>query len=251
MPVFFITADQIEQGAVTITGPLADHLRTSLRLQPGEEIWLGDEHRRRYLIKTTRIDRKALQGRILEERTGPPPTGPAITVGQTLLKGDRMDWVIQKATELGASSLVPLVTQQTVVRPRVGRLDHQRERWQRIALEAAQQSERWDIPTVTVPQDTVGFFKEQPAVALKLILCERTAGKNLSEIELSPGQGPGRIIVAVGPEGGWTKEEVSLAIDAGFAPITLGSRILRSETATLAVLSVLQSRLGELGSAGA
>jgi 16S rRNA (uracil1498-N3)-methyltransferase len=247
MPVFFISADHVRNGVATITGSLCHHLRTSLRLQSGEQIWLGDEHRRRYLVRTTRITRETVQGEILEERTGPAPAGPAITIGQALLKGDRMEWVIQKATELGVACMVPLVARQAIVRPREVRLHAQQERWQRIALEAAQQSERWDIPTVTAPRATTVFFKEQPATALKLILSERSSGESLTTVRLPPRQADGRVVIAIGPEGGWTQEEATLAVESGFTPITLGSRIMRAETATLAALTVLQSRLGELG----
>jgi 16S rRNA (uracil1498-N3)-methyltransferase len=246
MPVFFISAEQVRDGAVTITGPLCQHLRSSLRLKMGEQIWLGDEHRRRYLITAIRIDRTAVLGKIVEERAGPAAAGSVITIGQALLKGDRMDWLIQKTTELGVASVVPLVTHQTIVRPKATRLPAQEEHWQRIALEAAQQSERWDHPIVTAPRKTGAFFKDQPPDALKLILSERSSGRSLATVNLPSRQTDGHVVLAVGPEGGWTKEETALALHCGFTPITLGSRILRAETAAVAALSVLQSRLGEL-----
>lgn len=245
MPVFFITPSQIHDKRVTISGPLCDHLRASLRVTAGEELWVGDDARRRYRIVVESVAPRALIGRVVEEREGPPRPGWRITLGQALLKGERMDWLIQKATELGTAAIVPLVTARTVVRPRPGRLEGQQSRWQAIALEAAQQSERWDLPAVSPPCDAADFFSRE-AGSIKLILAERAAGQSLFRLPL-PSADAGLLVLAVGPEGGWTEAEIGSALANGFLPITLGERILRAETATVAALSVLQSRLGELG----
>lgn len=246
MPVFMIFSSHVRHGSVTIAGPLLEHLKDSLRIKIGEEIWVGDERRRRYRIRVSQIGRRDLHGEILEELTGSAATGPPVTLGQALLKGERMDWVIQKATELGVASIIPLVSRRVITRPRAERLDHQRERWQRIALEAAQQAERWEVPSVVLPSDASDFFKNQPGTSLKLILSERTPGQGLTSLQY-PGDPERRVVLAIGPEGGWDKEELSLALSCSFTAVTLGSRILRSETAAIAALSVIQSRLGELG----
>lgn len=246
MPVFFVTADQIRNGEATITGPLLDHLRSSLRIQVGEQIWIGDEQRRRYLVRVRHLDRRALSGSVLEEQTGPSTTSPPIAIGQALLKGEWMDWVIQKATELGAAALIPLIANRSIVRPRSARLRPQQGRWQRIAREAAQQAERWEIPTVSATCEAVGFFTSQDRADCRLILRERGEGQNLASIAL-PRRPEQTIVMAFGPEGGWSQEEVARALECGFVPVTLGTRILRAETATLAALSILQNRLGELG----
>lgn len=232
---------------IRITGPLLVHLQASLRTQIGEELWLGDERRHRYLVRVTGINRHELTGQILEERAGPPPHSAALTLGQALLKGDRMDWVVQKATELGVAGIVPLLTRRVITRPRPERVGPQQARWQRIALEAAQQAERWDVPHIERPQDARHFFSSRATDAVALILTERETGReSLTSISLPAGP-ESRILLAVGPEGGWEKEELSEALRHGFIPVTLGPRILRAETAALAALSVLQSRLGELG----
>lgn len=246
MPVFFVTADQIQNGTVTITGPLCAHLRASLRLRVGETIWLGDERRQRYLINTTHLDRRSVTGQVLERIAGPAQVHPSVILGQTLLKGDRMDWVIQKATELGMASLIPIVTSHTVVRPRTDRHSSQQDRWQKIAIEASQQSERWEVPTIAGPCDTATFFETQQQASCRLILSERSDGQSLATVAL-PSKPDESLLIAVGPEGGWTKEELGQAQACGFLPVTLGKRILRAETAALASLSVIQSRLGELG----
>nr|MBI3614569.1 16S rRNA (uracil(1498)-N(3))-methyltransferase [Nitrospirota bacterium] len=246
MPVFFINSTHLADGTVTITGPLCDHLRGSLRVAEGETFWIGDERRRRYLVKALQVTKQAITSRIVEERVGPAPGSPPITLAQTILKGDRMDWIIQKATELGVATLIPLVAEQGIVRPRPSRSDAQQERWQRIAFEAAQQSERWDVPTVATPHKADAFFAGQSARDTKIILSERSSGSNLQQVGL-PAGAEARVIVAVGPEGGWRQDEQALAMQQGFLPVTLGQRILRAETAAIAALTVIQSRLGELG----
>jgi 16S rRNA (uracil1498-N3)-methyltransferase len=246
MPIFFIAADQVQNGQLSIVGPLLKHLRASLRVRVGEEVWFGDAERRRYLVRVTRVDRRGLTGCVLDTRAGPGPLYPSITLGQALLKGDRMDWIIQKATELGVAAMVPLVSHRVIVRPRPARLRPQQERWQRIALEAAQQSERWELPTIEPPCEVKAFFSGQRSQALRLILSERGPGEGLTTVSL-PTDPEHPVTLAVGPEGGWTVEELLLAVDGGFTPVTLGARILRSETAALAALSILRSRLGALG----
>ncbi|MGH7254223.1 MAG: RsmE family RNA methyltransferase, partial [Nitrospirales bacterium] len=120
MPVFFIEADHIRQGVVTIRGSLFTHLKGSLRVQVGEQIRFTDDRRRRYLVEITEMTRSELHGRVLEEHSAPVRSFPSITLLQAVLKGERMDWVIQKATELGADQIIPVVTRRTIVRPRPG-----------------------------------------------------------------------------------------------------------------------------------
>lgn len=246
MPVFFITADQVQNDTVRIEGPLLHHLRNSLRCQVGEEIWLGDDARRRYRVRIVGINRRMLSGQVLETQQLPSSRSPALAVGQALLKGERMDWVVQKASELGAASLSPLVSRHVIARPRADRLVTQQQRWQRIALEAAQQAERWEVPVVHRMCDATEFFAGQPDHTVSLILSERGEGHGLTSVVLPRGP-EGRVAMAIGPEGGWTREERESALQRGFTPVTLGPRILRAETATVAALAILQSRLGELG----
>jgi 16S rRNA (uracil1498-N3)-methyltransferase len=156
-----------------------------------------------------------------------------------------MDWVIQKATELGVSEIVLIESQHSVVQLKADRVDHQLARWQRIALEAAQQSEQWRIPTVAKPQSLSAFLTSLATGTLTFMLAERREGKSLQTVNL-PQDARGSILVLIGPEGGWSQEEVQIAEQAGIQPITLGEHILRAETAAIATISILQSRLGTL-----
>ncbi|MBI5855843.1 MAG: 16S rRNA (uracil(1498)-N(3))-methyltransferase [Nitrospirae bacterium] len=246
MPVFFVSADQIRDKTATITGPLLTHLRSSLRVQVGERLRLTDPQRRRLMIEVTSVDCNHLLGQVLSAEAGPSPQAPRIILGQALLKGEHMDWVIQKATELGVDTVVPLISQHVIVRPREARIPSQVERWQRIALEAAQQSERWDVPTIATPCNFSQWLETESIAACRLIMLERGGQQALQTIPF-PSSSQEHIVIVIGPEGGWREEEGAEALAKGFLPVRLGQRILRAETAALAALSVIQSRLGELG----
>lgn len=245
MPVFFIADPDLTRGTLTITGPLLDHLRKSLRVTIGEKLWVGDNRRKRYFIQVTTMTPRELQGHVLEEQEGPLPRHPGVILAQAILKGDRMDWAIQKATELGVSSLVPVVSDRVIARPRIERLSSQQQRWQRIAFEAAQQAERWEVPEVHAPTDLVAWLRSEPGT-IKLILSERSDGSSFDTVNWPTGA-DSRILLLIGPEGGWSAAEREVAHASGFTSVSLGARILRAETAAVAALAIIQSRLGELG----
>lgn len=245
MPVFFIADPDLTRGTLTITGPLLDHLRKSLRVTIGEKLWVGDNRRKRYLIQVTTMTPRELQGHVLEERLGPLSEHPHVILAQAILKGDRMDWAIQKATELGVASLVPVISDRVIARPRIERLGSQQERWQRIAFEAAQQAERWDVPEVHAPTDLAAWLCSTPGT-IKLILTERSDGGSFDTVNWPRGA-DSRILLLIGPEGGWSASEREVAHASGFTSVSLGARILRAETAAVAALAIIQSRLGELG----
>ena len=146
MPVFFIQSTRISNQTVTIDDPLLSHLSKSLRIREGEKIWVGDEHRVRYHVRVDHLDSNSLQASIIETVAGPPTPPASVVLAQAILKGDRMNWVIQKATELGVTAIIPLLTSRVIARPPAGRIRTARERWQRIAVDAAQQSEQWEFP---------------------------------------------------------------------------------------------------------
>ena len=156
-----------------------------------------------------------------------------------------MDWVIQKVTELGVSEIVPIESRHSVVQLKAERVDHQLARWQRIVLEAAQQSEQWRMPTIAKPQSLSALLTSRATSTVPLMLAERRDGKSLQRVEL-PTEVRGSVLVLIGPEGGWNTEEMQIAEQAGVEPITLGQHILRAETAAIATISILQSRLGKL-----
>ena len=245
MPVFFIQSNRIAGHIVTIDGPLFTHLSKSFRIREGENICVGDEHRFRYRVRIDHLRSKSLQASILEKIEGPPAPSAPIVLVQAILKGDRMNWVIQKATELGVAEIVPLLTSRVIARPPAGRDRTTRERWQRIAVDAAQQSEQWAYPTVVQPITLSELFKHVSHAALWCALLERSAEHSLGSLAVDH-TFHGTIALVVGPEGGWTPEERQELLDQRLQPVSLGKSILRSETAPLVALSILQHRLGHI-----
>lgn len=247
MPVFFLPPDLITPPIVTITGELLTHVRDSLRMTVGERLLIADGQGRRYRTEVTAVTKQAVVARILETVTAPVAQAPSLTLAQALLKGEKMDWVIQKATELGVATIVPLRCRHSMVQPKPDRIESQTARWQRIALEAAQQSEQWLVPTVMPPQTMERFSTTVPTSALRLILMERReTAMNLSTIDL-PASPQDSITLLIGPEGGWATEETAEAETRGLVPVTLGPAILRAETAAIVAVGILQHRLGRLG----
>jgi 16S rRNA (uracil1498-N3)-methyltransferase len=246
MPVLFVSPECIDQQTIVVTGDVLVHLRDSLRITLGETLWLNSGQGAKFHVEITDVSKRAVTALILETVQEAPRQTPRLILGQSLLKGEKMDWVIQKATELGVSEIVPIESQQSVVQLKADRVDHQLARWQRIALEAAQQSEQWRIPTVATPQSLSALLASLATGTLTLMLAERRDGRILQTVNLTQ-DAIGSILVLIGPEGGWSKEEMGIADQARVEPITLGQQILRAETAAIAAISILQSRLGALG----
>lgn len=245
MPAFFISSAEIHGTALTLTGELCHHLRASLRVKPGEVLRLTDEHRQRYEVRVSAVAPQALTAEILESRPGPIDTSPRVILAQVILKGDHMDWVVQKASELGVKAVLPLISRHGVVRPQPERVAAQVARWQRIATEAAQQSEQWQPPQVLEPLEVRRFFSGHQATTA-LLLAERQNAVGLANVPL-PALPTDTITVIVGPEGGWAEEELSQAVDGQCLAVSLGEHILRADTAAVTALSIVQSRFGRLG----
>jgi len=245
MSTFFVNPDAITPPTIRITGDLLHHLRNSLRLRLGDALTLNDGCGTRYRVEVTHLTAQVIESRIIDRQTEPARTTSPIVIGQALIKGDKMDWVIQKATELGVAAIVPIDSTHSVIKPNPERLEHQRSRWERIARDAAQQSERWTIPTIADPIDLVELCRQYASAPLKGMLVERSSGSSLATMPL-PQDRQHPIVLLIGPEGGWAPDEQRLALEQAFLPLTLGPRILRAETAAIAALSILQSRLDEI-----
>lgn len=242
MPVFFIQNTDIVDGTVSIHGDLFRHLAKSLRIRSGETLVFNDEQGTRYVTSVREITRGSLQAVIERIETHPTPFSYPLVLGQAILKRDKMSWIIQKATELGVGTIVPLQTERVASQFHHAHNTHLEKRWSRIALEAAQQSERWIPPRIAPIATFPQFIKDYSAIQTKLILAERSDGLRLAQLPL-PTAFHGLIVIAIGPEGGWSSEELIAAEMANFSFTTLGAQILRAETASLAALAILQSRL--------
>lgn len=241
MPVFFINSTQVEDEKVNIVDPLLSHLSKSLRTKPGDHLILNDERGRRYRTIISHVTKRALQTKIVSIQEAPPSSTPSVILAPALLKGEKMGWVIQKATELGVHTLAPLITERVIPNVSPTHAAKYQERWSRIALEAAQQSERWKVPEILPLQRFQDFFQRVPE-GIRIMLVERQETVSISTIPL-PSVVHAGIWVLIGPEGGWTTEEIRTAKSINITFATLGQGILRAETASLASLAILQARL--------
>ena len=241
MPVFFIHSNDVVEGVVTITDPLLTHISKSLRAKPGDSMLFNDDHGHRYQTTVVKITKHSLQANIQHVEDPPLPTRPPLILAQALLKGEKMGWVIQKATELGVSAILPLITDRVILKLSGKQGETHQARWMRIAVEAAQQSERWTLPTI-LPLQTFQQFIESNQEHPSIIMAERAEGISLLTIPCStekPGSG---FTIIIGPEGGWSAEELEAAQSHKCVFASLGKEILRAETASLAALAILQAR---------
>lgn len=211
-----------------------------LRLAPGAALEAFDGRGGRYPATLVAPDALALGPR--EQDAAPART---VVLAQALAKGEKMEFVVQKATELGASAIAPFQAARSVVRLDARKAPERVARWQRIAEEAARQCGRADVPPVRPLETFAGLLETSRAEgASVLVLFEQAKAVRLSEA-LASRDGP--VVIAVGPEGGFADEEMAAARAAGAQEVTLGQRILRTETAGLAALAVARFLDGELG----
>lgn len=178
------------------------------------------------------------------QQTKSAPLACAITLGQAVPKGKNMDLIVEKAVELGAAAIAPLLSERTVVKAEAAEAVRKREKWQRVAIEAAKQCGQNWLPTVARPRTPKDFFSEGEKFDLMLIASLQPGALPVKTVlaELGPTK-PKRVLILVGPEGDFTPAEISLGKSHGCRPITLGPIILRTETAAIYCLSVLAHEL--------
>lgn len=239
-PRYFIGPDQVRDPYISVSGEDVRHIRTVLRKEPGDLLTLLDGQGMEYTARITAIERSEIDTEIVDRRKR-QPVSPAVVLGQAIAKADKMDWIAQKATELGVSAIVPLVTSRTVVQ--VKDEEKRLARWRRICREAAMQSDRPDIPridAITSFHDLLATLAADPPILLLMPWEEGTVP--MREV-LRTQQGAGRVLVLIGPEGGFSQAEASAAKAKGFHLVRLGPTILRTETAAIAALSMISYEL--------
>lgn len=219
----------------TLSGDEARHLAQVLRIKPGERIGVFDGEGRRASAEVLAIARDSVSIR-LDEIHSPTPPLPAVTLAQAIPKGKNMDLIIQKSVELGIAAIQPLVTRYTIVQPGEGKS----EKWRRNALEACKQCGQDTLPRISEPCSLETWLSSQAnAPGLKLIASLAEGAMPLRDT-LRNYQGTTAVTLLIGPEGDFSPQETVAALAAGFIPITLGSIVLRVETATLFCLSALR-----------
>ncbi len=242
-----VTDVPLATGSITLTGQAARHLGRVLRQQPGDQVTLfdGAGHSGNAVIRRT--GRQSVELELLELRAGGCESPLQLTLAMAMVRGDQMDLVIQKATELGATILQPLLTARSVIRLSERRMQKRLAHWQRLAASACEQCGRNTLPAINVPlamPDWLGGLGDTGKHELRL-LAHPGAGAEAG----IPTEPASKVLLLVGPEGGYNKAEIDLADSVGFAGVRLGPRVLRAETAAISLLSLVQWRLGDLGGA--
>lgn len=242
MPRFFVDKAQITDDAVYIMGEDVKHISRVLRLRVDEEITVCDKCKTDYLCKISEISLDRVVAEIIEKNENLAETHIELTLYQGLPKSDKMDYIVQKCVELGISKIVPVITKRAVSRPSDS--DKKLVRWQKIAAEAAKQSGRGIVPSVEKIisfDDAVSEMTADDALNIMPYECEKEG--SLRAILSSCGKK--KINIIIGPEGGFDDSEADICRKKGIHTVTLGPRILRTETAPLAVCAAVMYELGD------
>ena len=240
---FFIP--QLYNEEMSITGVDAKHIGKVLRMQPGDKLQIVSDDGVSALAEVTAISETTVTVRCLEVLAENHEPAVKITLAQGLAKGEKMDFIIQKAVELGAYSIVPVAMEHSVVRLDGAKADKKVERWQKIAEAAAKQSKRDIIPQVQAVQ-SVSQMLANNNCKTKIIAYECEDRMSLKTALREAGQLDDLLLI-IGPEGGISEGELAKAREAGAVPVSLGRRILRAETAGLVAMSAIFYETGDLG----
>jgi 16S rRNA (uracil1498-N3)-methyltransferase len=252
IPRFFLTQNALDFESSDIVAiadmAVVNQVRNVLRMQIGDRIVLLDGEGSLYECTITGMPAKAIECRIEQKSQAPGEPPVDVTIGLALIKGERFEWALQKLCEIGVRKIVPLITARTVVKVDTVRdakgANAKVTRWQAILKEAAEQCERATIPQITIPQKLNEFMdaSTRGGTSPSMFICaERLPVASLKDILLDYARGQkdqhataqGAITLLVGPEGGFTEDEIAFAQKAGAMPVSLGPRILRAETAAI------------------
>lgn len=243
---FYLPPNEWHADALLLTGAEAHHAGNVLRLQPGGRAILFDGCGREATAEIIALDSAGIHLRVFHE-TVTPPLRCRITLAQAIPKGKNMDLIVQKAVEIGAAEIVPLLSARTVVQLDSESASQKQAKWQAVAIEAAKQCGQNWLPQVRSPRSPNDFFAAAARYDLQLIGSLQSGAlhlkKILAEYEQAHGARPASVLMVVGPEGDFTPAEIALARTHGCQPLTLGPIILRVETAAIYCLSILSYEL--------
>ena len=245
---FFVPRENISgENRAAVRGQELAHMRKVLRLRPGASIVLFDDRGCEHEAVIRRFVADHAEIEIIGSRQAGRESRLHLTLGLGLVKGEKADFVVEKATELGVQTIVPFASSFSVPKLDEKKILTRTERWQKIALNAVKQCGRTRVPEILPVCDFPTFIGGQNAEALKLLFWEHERQQSLLEVQRENPR-VDAIVVGVGPEGGFAAEEAALARAHGFLTVHLGRRILRAETAAVAALSLVQFLWGDLAS---
>lgn len=244
IPRIFTELSLCCDSTVVLDGSAARHLSSALRMKVGQEITLFNGQGGEYAAELTEVGKNKVAAKVVEFRDIDRESALKLHLVIGVSRGERMDLIVQKATELGVAEITPLFTERTEVKLSGERLAKKVRHWQQVAISACEQCQRNLVPAINNPatlDQWLHLSEQTDGDVLKLVLHHRT------EKRLSEHQAVSNICLLVGPEGGLGEREIDAAMAKGFQPLALGPRVLRTETAPLAAISIMQSLWGDMG----
>ncbi len=237
---FFIEKEKLDFPFAYLEGAEHHHLSRVARIRPKDKVWLFDKQGTTYLARVEEIEKEKTRLSILKRKKEKEPK-IKITLAQALVRSKRMEFIIQKATEWGITTFIPVMTSRSLIRIQE-KTGKKIDRWQKIAREASKQSQRAFFPSILAPMPLDSLLGERKEER-KLLLSENR-GISLKDVLISASNNPemripSSVIVLVGPEGGWSEEEEKNILGHGFEAISLGSQVLRAETAALSSIALI------------
>jgi 16S rRNA (uracil1498-N3)-methyltransferase len=245
MRYFFVEPEQLAHPVVTISGQEARHMGRVLRLKPGMVVGLSDGCGFQGEARIEKMAREQVDLTVLRRYPSPREPGGELMVAQAMLKDQKMDLLVRQLTELGMTAWQPFISARSVPQPDARRQAARSERWERIAREAVKQCRRGRVPAIAPVGQFADILEAGRRFTTRIMFWEGARRSLPLEMEAA-GDGPGTVLVAVGPEGGFTEEEAAAAEEAGFRLASLGPRILRAETASVAACTLAQHLYGDL-----
>ena len=239
MPRFYVDFALSPDSVVELPDNVVRHLNV-LRVKNTEEIVLFNGNGKSYPALPEVLEKRRVSVRILREESTDNESPLNITLVQAVSAAERMDFTLQKSVELGVAEIRPVISERCVVRLSGERAEKRVARWQEIVVSACEQSGRNIVPKVLPLTTYVQALQQLPQETTKLLMSLNRA-QNLSDVQPQSG----KVVFMVGPEGGWTEKEEQQAFDAGFQSVTLGKRVLRTETASLAAIAAMQTLWGD------
>lgn len=224
-----------------IEGDAANHIMRVLRLRPGDPLTLFDGGGGEYDARVEGFRKGAVIVEVGDRSPTAVESPLSLTLAQGVSRGERMDWVVQKATELGVTRIIPIMTERSVVKLDAKQAERKRAHWQGIAIAACEQSGRDRVPVIAVPLALADFLANMDGRVTRVLLSP-AGSLRLADLP----RPEGGVTVLIGPEGGLAEAEQRAAFAAGFVAVRLGPRVLRTETAAMAALTLLQYQFGDL-----
>ena len=241
VPRIYQAATLTPHTEISLDADASAHIGRVLRMSEGQAVSLFNGDGNDYPATITSAGKKSVTVKIDACEANPSESPLNLHLGQVISRGDRMDFTIQKSVELGVNTITPLFSERCGVKLDGERLEKKIQQWQKIVISACEQSGRSSVPVVR-PAMNLQEWSSEPTEALKLNLHPRANG-GISSLNIANG----RVRLLIGPEGGLSETEIAMTEQQGFTDVLLGPRVLRTETAALTAISVLQSRFGDLG----